>query len=245
MIEVEVDIEGNPKGPIKGNCLCWLGNLEYVTKDASDPDKKLLTNYNKRQKRFGEQCVGKDTRVVSAFQNYCELVGIKRARSINNMWAKKSFATTTLGVMQLPAAQVMVTTGHRLEQTVREFYYPSRLSFIPNSLLSTRGSMLRVLRWTRTVIFEGQSSWHASWMERIREYRALLPRCTRKWLISPVGTDVQKEMVSKVNSLWEETMSNRVMLHSIYRQSCFFNFNERINSSVWMRLGRASGHCSF
>ena len=43
MIEVEVDIEGNPKGPIKGNCLCWLGNLEYVTKDASDPDKKLLT----------------------------------------------------------------------------------------------------------------------------------------------------------------------------------------------------------
>ena len=139
MIEVEVDIEGNPKGPIKGNCLCWLGNLEYVTKDASDPDKKLLTNYNKRQKRFGEQCVGKDTRVVSAFQNYCELVGIKRARSINNMWAKKSFATTTLGVMQLPAAQVMVTTGHRLEQTVREFYYPSRLSFIPNSLLSTKG----------------------------------------------------------------------------------------------------------
>ena len=43
-----------------------------------------------------------------------------------------------------------------------------------------------------------------------------------------VGTDVQKEMVSKVNSLWEETMSNRVMLHSIYRQ-IFLSDNSRTN----------------
>ena len=169
MIEVDVDIEGNPKGPIRGNCLCWLGNLEYVTKDAKDPDKKLLTNYNKRQKRFGDQCVGKGTRVVSAFQDYCELVGIKRAKRINNMWAKKSFATTTLGVMQLPASQVMVTTGHRSEQTVREYYYPER-----------RGSTLRTRRWTQTVTFGRLSSSRGSSTARIHGFRGRWRRCTKK-----------------------------------------------------------------
>ena len=57
MIEVDVDIEGNPKGQVRGNILCWLGNLEYVTKDAVR-GKKLLTNYNCREKRFGRQCLG-------------------------------------------------------------------------------------------------------------------------------------------------------------------------------------------
>ena len=123
VIEVDIDIHGNPKGEVKGNCLCWLGNLEFLIKDVVNPKKKLLTNYNKREKRFGNQNVGKDTKVQHAFQKYCELVGIERAERINNMWAKKSFTNTTLGVMQLPASQVMVTSGHRSEYTLRDYYY--------------------------------------------------------------------------------------------------------------------------
>ena len=50
-IVVDIDIEGNPKGPIQGNMLCWFGNLEFVTKDIKDPTQKLLTRYNYRDKK--------------------------------------------------------------------------------------------------------------------------------------------------------------------------------------------------
>ena len=172
VIEVDIDIHGNPKGEgVKGNCLCWLGNLEFLIKDVVNPKKKLLTNYNKREKRFGKQNVGKDTKVQHAFQKYCELVGIERAERINNMWAKKSFTNTTLGVMQLPASQVMVTSGHRSEFTLRDYYYLT-------------GITARMPRWTSTVIFEALSSSPASWMERYRLYQEQSLRCTKMWLIS-------------------------------------------------------------
>ena len=51
-IEFEVDINGNPKGEVKGNVFCWLGELDYCIKDAS-PGKKLFCYYNKRAKKFG------------------------------------------------------------------------------------------------------------------------------------------------------------------------------------------------
>ena len=124
-----MDIAGNPKGAVKGNIHCWLGNLEYVTKDA-EPGRKLLTYYSKRQKTFGKQCLAdrgpRLTREVgpcqNAFQHFCELAGVQRAKSINNMWAKKSFAEATLGALQLPLEQVMAITGHRSELALREFY---------------------------------------------------------------------------------------------------------------------------
>ena len=43
-------------------------------------------------------------------------------------------------------------------------------------------------------------------------------------------TDVQSNMIGKVNSLWEETLANRSMLYSIYRPTFLFD---------------ATIHCSF
>lgn len=121
VIEVELDTKGCPKGAVKGNCMCWLGALEFCCKDVIDTSMKLLTNYNVRGRKFGRQNVSKRV-VQTAFSKYCAIVGIQRDESINNMWAKKSFANTTLGVMQLPIEMVMATTGHRSELTCREYY---------------------------------------------------------------------------------------------------------------------------
>ena len=133
MIEVDTNVCGNPKGPIRGNPFCWLGCLEYTIKDAK-PGVKLITYYNKREKVFGTKPVGvkenkrankKPREVVTTqklFSHYCQLAGVIRAESVNNMWARKSFANTTLGELQMPAPTVMAITGHKSEQTLRNFY---------------------------------------------------------------------------------------------------------------------------
>ena len=119
VIEFEVDTLGNPKGDVRGNIWCWLGAFEYVVKDAV-PGKKLLTHYNKRHKRFGTKAIaskagrswkGEVPPVQKLLHVFCNLAGIDRAESINNMWARKSFANTTLGDLQLPASTVMSITG--------------------------------------------------------------------------------------------------------------------------------------
>ena len=53
-----MDIRGYPKGPIEGNQLCWLGNLEFVIKDVQDPSEKLLTHYNYREKMYKGRNIG-------------------------------------------------------------------------------------------------------------------------------------------------------------------------------------------
>ena len=134
MIKVDVDVNGNPKGPVSGNPFCWLGCLEYTIKDAK-PGVKLITYYNKREKTFGKKPVGvkenkkagtgKKREVVTTqklFSHYCQLAGVTRSESVNNMWARKSFANTTLGALQMPAPTVMAITGHKSEQTLRNFY---------------------------------------------------------------------------------------------------------------------------
>ena len=131
VIEFKVDGKGNPVGLIRGNIWCWLGALVYCIKDAQ-PGKKLLTFYNKREKRFGGKVIGnKAGRAQSKgevpvtqklFAAYCRLAGVERAESINNMWARKSFANTTLGELQMPSSTVMTITGHKSEQTLRQYY---------------------------------------------------------------------------------------------------------------------------
>ena len=131
MIEFDVDCQGNPKGEVKGNIWCWLGEFEYVTKDA-EPGKKLLTHYNKRKKRFGTKAIaaksGRGSKkevppVQKALFSFCQLAGVERAENINNMWARKSFANTTLGDLQMPASTVMTITGHKSEKTMRKYYH--------------------------------------------------------------------------------------------------------------------------
>ena len=131
MIEFEVDGKGNPKGVVKGNIWCWLGEFEYVTKDAK-PGKKLLTYYNKRKKCFGSKTIavksGRETKseippVQKVLYKYCQLAGVQRAERINNMWARKSFANTALGDLQMPASTVMTITGHKSEKTMRKYYH--------------------------------------------------------------------------------------------------------------------------
>ena len=39
------------------------------------------------------------------------------------MWARKTFANTTLGPLQLPVAAVMTITGHKSEQCLRQYYH--------------------------------------------------------------------------------------------------------------------------
>ena len=136
VITFDVDVEGNPKGDIQGNVACWLGLLEYVTKDAV-PGKKLITYYNKRDKKFGPKPIGTKPNkkpkkkpyemptTQKIFSRYCELAGVERSESINNMWARKSFANTTLGDLQMPAPTVMSITGHKSEQTLRNYYHHS------------------------------------------------------------------------------------------------------------------------
>ena len=131
VIEFEVDTRGNPKGDVRGNIWCWLGAFEYVVKDAV-PGQKLLTHYNKRAKRFGTKPIaskasrswsGEVPPVQKLLHVFCNHAGIERAESINNMWAGKSFANTTLGDLQLPASTVMSITGHKSEQTMRKYYH--------------------------------------------------------------------------------------------------------------------------
>ena len=57
VIKFDVDRDGNPMGDVQGNIYCWLGGLEYATKDATE-GKKLFCYYNKRKKEFGNQSIG-------------------------------------------------------------------------------------------------------------------------------------------------------------------------------------------
>ena len=43
-IEFEVDLQGNPVGPVIGNLLCWYGLLEWLIRDVKNPDRKLIQN---------------------------------------------------------------------------------------------------------------------------------------------------------------------------------------------------------
>lgn len=43
-IEFVADGDGNPKGKVKGNLLCWWGLLEWLIKDVKDPNEKLISN---------------------------------------------------------------------------------------------------------------------------------------------------------------------------------------------------------
>ena len=43
-IEFVVDGLGNPVGTVKGNLLCWWGLLEWLIKDITNPDEKLVLN---------------------------------------------------------------------------------------------------------------------------------------------------------------------------------------------------------
>ena len=130
----------------------------------------MLTNYNCREKRFGRQCLG-ERPAQQAFSFYCEVVGVDRDERINNMWARKSFANTTLGVLQLPTGQVMATTGHRSELVLREFYHP------------TSGIHQEPL-WTSTVAFAPLCSWHTSSMEPYPHCLEPPPKCIKRWWIS-------------------------------------------------------------
>ena len=123
-IVVDIDIEGNPKGPIRGNMLCWFGNLEFVTKDIEDPTQKLLTRYNYRDKKYKDKPIGK-VAMGKALSDWCEMNGIKK-EGVNNMWARKTFVNTSLKDLQLPAEQVMTVTGHRSEIQMRNDYHVSK-----------------------------------------------------------------------------------------------------------------------
>ena len=122
LIKVDLDINGIPKSPVEGNTLCWFGNLEYVTKDLSNPSEKLLQNYDKRKKIYGKQNVAKKVG-DRAIKEWCDIVGIERKESINNMWARKTFITTGLRDLQLPAQQVMEVSGHKSERQMRKDYH--------------------------------------------------------------------------------------------------------------------------
>mgnify|MGYP001240887221 CR=1 FL=1 len=96
------------KGPIRGNQLCWFGNLVYVVKDLEDPNKKLLQQYVMRHKKYGNVNVGE--RVAGkALHNWCVLCGVD-SDNVNNMLARKTFVQTGLKDLQLPAQQVMEVT---------------------------------------------------------------------------------------------------------------------------------------
>ena len=43
-IEFVVDGLGNPVGTVKGNLLCWWGLFEWLIKDITNPDEKLVLN---------------------------------------------------------------------------------------------------------------------------------------------------------------------------------------------------------
>ena len=135
-IEVVIDLTMTTRGKItslSGNLHCWFGLFEYSTKDASY-SKKLFQNYNKRQNRFSGS-IGDDT-IQDAFSKYVAFAGLNLA--VNSMWAKKSFANTTLGHLQLPVEQVLATTGHKTEKTLRKYYHlpggtPMELDWTPTT----------------------------------------------------------------------------------------------------------------
>ena len=95
------------------------------------------------------------------FATYCRLAGVERAESLNNMWARKSFANTTLGDLQMPSNTVMTITGHKSEQTLRQYYSSnknldiSRLVRAPLTLAKfLDGSIPRIPRTTAEVYSE-------------------------------------------------------------------------------------------
>ena len=120
LIIVECDVEGYPKGEIRGNQLCWYGNFEYVTKDTEDPSHKLLQRYDKRHKKYGKRNFG-DSNVKRALFEWCKLCGVPTDK-VNNMWARKSFVNTALRELQLPEQQVMDVTGHKNAVQMRKDY---------------------------------------------------------------------------------------------------------------------------
>ena len=128
LISVDLDIEGRPKGPIRGNQLCWYGNLEYVTKDLEDTTAKLLQHYNKRAKKYGVKNIS-DKLAQKCLHNWCVEVGVKTKESINNMWARPSFVNMGIHEMFLPDQQVMNVTGHKSATQMRKHYCkPSKAS---------------------------------------------------------------------------------------------------------------------
>ena len=89
--------QGRPKEPrVIGNEICWYGCLEFVTKDLTNPKKKLVQNWNLRKRMFGTQNVGVDV-AQKAIYDWCGMVGVE-APGANNMWARKSLVTTGLNL---------------------------------------------------------------------------------------------------------------------------------------------------
>ena len=119
-IEAIVDCRGMLKHEVKGNELCWFGNLEYVIKDVQDPKRKLFQNYVYREKKYGKVNVGEKV-ANTCLSDFCKLVGIERD-GINNMWARQTFVQTGLKDLQLPPQQVMEVSGHRSEIQMRKDY---------------------------------------------------------------------------------------------------------------------------
>ena len=133
MIELEITTRGKVES-VSGNCNCWYGLFVYCTKDA-EGKTKLFQNYNVRGRNYSGTMA--DGSVKNAFKTYVALAGIQNLE-VNSMWAKKSFANTTLGHLQLPVEQVLATTGHKTEKTLRKFYHltggtPKHLDWTPTT----------------------------------------------------------------------------------------------------------------
>ena len=75
----------------------------YLTKDLEADDVKLLQHWNKRSKQFGRKNIS-DSVAASALSVWCNVVGVEKDASINNMWARKTFVHTGLRELQLPAS---------------------------------------------------------------------------------------------------------------------------------------------
>ena len=111
LIKVDLDVDGMPKGDIIGNQLCWFGNLFYLTRDLTDPNRKLLQRFNKRAKKFGKTNVS-DKVAKKALHDWCTICGVN-AETVNNTWARKTFINTALHELLLPEQVVMNVSGHR------------------------------------------------------------------------------------------------------------------------------------
>ena len=86
-LAVTLDQKGYPKEPIAGNQDCWYGQFVYLTQhlvDKNDLDSKLLQLYNFRKKKFGTANVSKGV-AKQALREFCNLVGVKKDKSINNI----------------------------------------------------------------------------------------------------------------------------------------------------------------
>ena len=86
-VQYTLDQKGYPKEPIAGNQDCWYGQFVYLTQhlvDKNDLDSKFLQLYNFRKKKFGTANVSKGV-AKQALREFCNLVGVKKDKSINNI----------------------------------------------------------------------------------------------------------------------------------------------------------------